>query len=242
MFRRRWTRRKGGELDLGDPASVPCRRASPRLADPGVRGLLHRRRRAHLVDVGGGGFRVETRRPLQRCADYRVRFAEPGSSLGFAAEPVWSQLVRTETDRGRNVHPVYAAGFRFTHSLDSEHRRALGDFVKDRAERPVANRRPPRYLLRRGTDAELTATVPFSVRELSLSGLLLESAGLEEVKGDAVALTLHLPASPIDLAAKVVNARRLPGTARAGVAFEALDDRQWRALDGFVSGRLSEGT
>lgn len=238
VLRRRRTRKLGTELDLGDPASFPCRRTSPRLQDPELEGVLHRHRQAQLIDLGGGGFRVESSEPLRRSADYRVRFCKPGVSLRYAAELVWTRLVRTEQRADGNVHPVYAAGFRYPTSLDAGQRRTLGEFVKEFAERPVAHRKPPRYAMRGGTRAELIAAVPFTVRELSLSGMLVESAGLEEVAGDRFAVTLGLPAAPLELAARVVGAGRRGGSTRAGIAFDALSAQQSEALDGFLTGQL----
>lgn len=243
MFRRRFSaqpKQETPELDLGDPASVDCQRRHPRLVDPQLSGRVQRRHPADLVDVSGGGLKLETEEPVRRDCRYHVDLDESAPMLTFEAEPVWNRLVRTEGDGAADVRPVYAAGFKFPEALDSEHRRALGQFVKERAERALPERQPPRYAMPEGTQAELLCESEFRVRSLSLSGMLLEADSLPEGQGALLELRLDLPEEDLHLRGRVVNRRDEPrGPARAGVEFSSMTYAQRDTLDRFLAARLS---
>ena len=143
-------RNAGYEMDLGDPASSPCRRRLPApararcewlaRASPSCRAHRHRSRRG-------------TRR--------RARAGEPAArTTGFVSSPV---RVASRSTRSRcgtvwcvpkalpdpavTCAPSMLAGFQFSEPLDATRRRHLGHYLRRHATHAIVRRKPLRYAM-----------------------------------------------------------------------------------------------
>ncbi|HVS14044.1 MAG TPA: PilZ domain-containing protein [Thermoanaerobaculia bacterium] len=224
-------------------------RRHPRLSRPGVKGRLPLMTTARLIDLSLGGAGVLTEAPLSAARSYLLVFDDGNERFEREARVVWNRpaVVGDEARRSYRVGVAFEDG-----SIDAiaellefinRHEGAdeTGPFAPA-AEDWTATRTATRYQLRDVQSLRILADHAYDIRNLSLSGMLIETRVplRPEMR---VALVLELPDGEVRTVARVVTVT--PRSAdraapyRAGVEFVELDDADRDRLEAFLQRHAS---
>jgi Tfp pilus assembly protein PilZ len=210
-------------------------RREERFAVEGVRGSLIVTADARVTNLGLDGLGIETRTPLEVGRTYALSLSRPDRQLRTAGRVVWCSLVRTERESSE-VLPIYRAGVRFVETL-TEKAAEVEAFLDDNTVAGTEKRKFGRFRLSRDKAATVGAEAEFVVREMSLSGMLIETDLALRVD------TLHrmeirLPELSFAAQVRIARAEELDEAPEAGgkllrlgVEFLELDDAALASLE-----------
>ena len=234
----------------------PDRRRKPRFDVEGVRGGVRLPMDARVVDLSLDGFGVETDRWLQVGRRYTVSLPADDGIIRLSGTVAWCRLARTvKLDDGERA-PVYKAGIEF-HELDGvevEHIESLltlsassrsdgtGPSVRIGLGEPVSGR----FRSRREEAVNVAFEHTFSVRKISLSGLLIEADLLPDIDAQ-FEIALEIDHELLEATVRVASIERTPGKegaeeARIGLEFVELDAEQRRRLRELVQREMASSS
>lgn len=220
-------------------------RRHPRRNVRDLSGTLLRVHTAQVIDIGLLGLAVRTSSPLSVGRAYRVRLDEPPQALELSGTVRWCHFAQVRKGEADDVVAVYDSGIALDGVLT-----ALGleleAIARRRGDVDTERRTATRFAPREPLTARLEAVYDFGVRELSLSGMLIETPLSPRM--DAVFdLVLDLGGEPFPAQGRVVDIAEIDasdGTLRfrVGVEFVAPEPEQRRRLEAFTrEGRREPG-
>jgi len=209
----------------------------------GIGGRLVVPMEVQVVNLSLGGMALETNDYLQFGRRYNVNLDNGGQRISLVATVAWCKLRRTEKNRSGEVMPVYRAGLRFQ-VLGGERLHELWEIIRSHAVVEVDESVFGRFSPELPERVELDSDYRFSVRRLSLSGMLIETDFVPELEA-RLPLEVMLPDSQWEALVRVASVpclgRRSTGElTQIGVEFCGLDPESRSALQAYIAGFLEE--
>ncbi len=215
------------------------RRRHKRHAVESVTGTFQFSTEARVLNMSLDGMSLEASSPLKIGRVYRLRLEQNNRSLPLEGTVVWCTLIRTRRDDRGEVQPVYRAGIHLNDVLSGRAQK-LRDFIHQNAIVSLENRMFGRFRLEDERSADLSLEAEFVLRELSASGMLIESDVAPEVGTDCH-LEVELGELRFDATAHVTRMERISPTEAEGlermllgIQFHELSESSRKALDGFL--------
>lgn len=219
------------------------RRRHRRYEIVGLDGRLVVPMEVQVVNLSLGGMALETNDYLHFGRRYGVNLDNGGRRVSLEASVAWCKLRGTEKNQLGEVLPVYRAGLRFQ-VLSGERLHELWETIRDHAvvevDESVFGRfspEPPKVI-------ELDSDYRFSVRKLSLSGMLIETDFVPELEA-RLPLRVALQKGPWKALARVASVpylgRRSTGElTQIGLEFCDLTAEKRSALQAYIASHLDE--
>lgn len=206
----------------------------------GVQGTLAYNLDAKVLNVSLTGMAIETRTMLKVGGNYHLKIAREGEPLRVKADVRWCHLVRTERLENGEVTPLYKAGIDFRSILDDKARQML-QFIEENIVVELDQRLFGRFHLAGDSSVDLDTDEEFTVRKISLSGMLIET-GFTPRADQEFEIEIRPNGEPIEARIRVANVRQVSGEesrTEAGVEFLELGDVDRRRLEKVIE-RLLE--
>jgi hypothetical protein len=224
-------------------AETLSRRRHQRFEVAGLGGRLVVPMEVQVVDLSLGGMALETNGYLQFGRRYSVHLENGGRRATLIATVAWCKLRGTKKNPAGEVVPVYRAGLRFQ-VLAGERLHELWEIIRDHAVVEVDDSVFGRFVPERPRVVELDSDYKFSVRKLSLSGMLIETDFVPELEA-RLPLDVSLPGSPWEALARIVSVpnlgrRSIGELTQVGVEFCGLDSESRSALKAYIAGHLDD--
>ncbi|MDH3255811.1 MAG: PilZ domain-containing protein [Acidobacteriota bacterium] len=150
------------------------RRENTRYPVEGVRGTFLFTTDAQVLNMSLDGMSIETSSPLKVGRQYSLKLEEHGNALPLRGVVVWCSLVKTTRSERGEIKPVYKAGIHFEDLLTKK-ASDLKEFIRHNAVISLENRLFGRFRIEPQQSADLSFEADFSVRQLSMSGMLIET-------------------------------------------------------------------
>jgi len=217
------------------------RRRYSRRAVEGVRGSFLLAADAKVVNMSLTGLALETATYLHVGRDYQVKLRFEEEALDLSGKIVWCTLVKTEKQPSGEVVPVYRAGVRFD-SMLTEQGEQLANFLQSDSDARLAERITGRIRMPGRAGSELEVIVPFSVIELSASGMRIATPVRLEVDAQHP-LELQFGSTEFATRARVVHCEGDPlGTHPmiAGIEFLEISDESREELQQLIIQQVIE--
>jgi Tfp pilus assembly protein PilZ len=200
-----------------------------------------------VLDISIGGVSIRADRRLNIGTDYVLRLENKGVSLKLRGTVVWASLSGSAPDKSGNVIPIYTAGMQI---MDNSYETMQGiarfiDESKKDIEEPVdlykmsGLRLYARVPLGDVDKAVLNSMETYSVKILSLGGMLIESGQAMEAEAVLPMEIMFAPDRSITVKSRIVSC--LPRRAadaelyNIGVEFIELEDKDRELLEEFLS-------
>ena len=219
------------------------RRRHRRFEVAGLGGRLVVPMEVRVVNLSLGGMALETNDYLQFGRRYSVNLDNGGRRVTLVATVAWCRLRSTKKNPSGEVVPVYRAGLRFQ-VLAGERLHELWEIIRDHAVVEVDDSVFGRFAPEQPKVVELDSDYRFSVRKLSLSGMLIETDFVPELEA-RLPLEVMLRNSPWKALARVASVPNLGRRAigeltQVGVEFYGLDSESRAALKAYIAGFLDD--
>jgi Tfp pilus assembly protein PilZ len=194
-----------------------------------------------ILDIGLGGLALRADKRLNIGGRYLLKLEVNKKLLSVNCEVAWARMTGTKK-AAKDVVPIYTAGMKFV-GLSPENLSELRSFVEaigdQREAREDERRKYPRFPARTPGMALLNFPADYSVRTISLSGMLIESAEPAE-RESRVPMVLSLQdGRRIDFLGRVVSCEPKdeagPGRYHIGIEFIELTDAALEALAAFIA-------
>ena len=224
-------------------ANPEGRRRFPRYEVVGLGGRLVVPMEVRVVNLSLGGMALETNDYLQFGRQYSVNLDNGGRRITLVATVAWCKLRRTKKNRSGDVVPVYRAGLRFQ-VLSGERLHELWEIIRSHAVVEVDDSVFGRFAPEQAKVVELDSDYGFSVRKLSLSGMLIETDFVPELES-RLPLEVLLPESRWEAMARVASVpnlgrRSIGEPTQVGVEFCGLDLRSRSELRAYLAGYMHD--
>ncbi|MEW6109431.1 MAG: PilZ domain-containing protein [Nitrospirota bacterium] len=158
----------------------------------------------NVVNISIDGTAIETTKRLNIGNQYSLKIKYRDDVLNIKGVVVWSILKRTETRKTGEAVPVYKAGIRFTNIL-SENSTGLLKFIEENRTETIEKRLlGVRFKINKIEDAEINCPHEYTVKKLSLSGMLIESENLFDVDS-AHEMEIYFDEKLLSVVGRVVN-------------------------------------
>jgi hypothetical protein len=213
------------------------RRRSKRYNVDTIHGNLLYSADINIVDISLGGVAIETSKRLNISKEYSLKIKYKDSILNLRGIIVWSLLSRTKTQKTGEVIPVYKAGMKFAHSMD-EKTRELMKFIEENKTETIEKRMlAVRFKIKKVDDAIIDHTYEYKIKQISLSGMLIETDNSFDVESRCV-MELVLDNSTLSLVGRVVNCVEFTTENiilyHIGIEFVEISDEDKSYLKGFL--------
>lgn len=218
------------------------RRCYPRYEVTDLTGSLVVPVTIEVLNLSLGGMAVETSSCLQFGREYTLKLdGGDGLEVSLSGSVAWCSLRRTSRSGSGEVVPIYRAGLKFA-SLDSEYSQGLWNLIQSHAVVDIEDSVLGRFKVEMPSATQLGSSYDFSVRKLSLAGILIETDFAPRVDAN-FQLQLRLGHIPWQSKARVVSIPtgaepEKSGLVRVGLEFVGLGRREVAQLRSFLDTRL----
>lgn len=219
------------------------RRRSARYAMDHVRGVLHFSADARVLNMSLSGAALETSIPMRLGRTYTMTICDrAGQELKLQGEVVRCRLRALAKGEGHDSAPVYEAGMHFGGTL-TDAATDLLRFLERSAIVEVGQRILGRFILTAGAMAKIDSGLPFLVKSISLSGMLIETeiahpvGATFDLEIDLAGQTLHARGR-IAFSQQVKRVNR-PALAALGVEFVDLEPETQEMLGALIQRELA---
>ncbi|MCP3959191.1 MAG: PilZ domain-containing protein [bacterium] len=191
-----------------------------------------------VLDMSLTGLRIESPIALSVGAKYNLTLRREYDVIQLQTDLQWCRLVRTEPDALGEAAPVYEVGLDYQEVLSQKARELLG-FLQHNVVIELERREAFGYFCKAGEEPTEAPHQEFVVKQLSFSGVLIETEPMPEVD-TAYSLEMHLDRLVLEVDGKVIHAERVPhptldSVCEAGIAFENLSPEAQQALEEMVA-------
>ncbi|HEB75759.1 MAG TPA: PilZ domain-containing protein [Nitrospirae bacterium] len=149
------------------------RRKNKRYDVEGIEGCLTFVLNVRILNMSLDGMAVESNHMISVNKEYTIKVNHKDELLDLRGRVIWSKLYRTVVSDEGDVVPIYRAGIRFEGVL-SEKTLSLLEFIEKSRILTLEKRILGRFNLKSG-DAHMQCPHNFTVKKISLSGMLIES-------------------------------------------------------------------
>ena len=129
---------------------------------------------ARVLNISMGGLAVRTQTQLAIGRGYRFRLGREGDAVQLSGSVRWCRLAGTERREDGDIVPVYEAGISFDDVLSGKAEQLLL-FMEQNIIVDLKRRISGRFQVERDNPVELESHSGFEVRQISLSGMMIES-------------------------------------------------------------------
>ena len=191
-----------------------------------------------VLDMSLTGLRIESPLALGTGGRYNLTLRREHEMIQLHTDLQWCRLARTEPDAMGEPSPVYEVGFDFSEVISQKARELLG-FLQHNVVIELERRDAFGYCHRAHEDPEDASYQEFVVKQLSFSGMLIETFPQLEVDADYT-MELHLDRLELRALGKVIHAEIVTRDGEepiceAGVAFSDLEPEAQEALEEMVA-------
>lgn len=196
-----------------------------------------------VIDMSLQGMKIESSRRLDVGRKYSIRIGKKGEMIGLSGLVVWCTLSRTTNSTEGEFVPVYQAGIEYEGILSGKAGELL-EFLKHNAVIKLEDRIFGRFKCNLDGPVNLDSQYEFLVKQISLSGMLIESELLPDVES-FFDMELKAAGDAIPIKGRVVHAQRIKenkeaNLAHIGVEFIDLSSDALNVLDGFIKNELNK--
>ncbi|VAX27220.1 hypothetical protein MNBD_NITROSPIRAE02-1651, partial [hydrothermal vent metagenome] len=186
------------------------------------------------------GMAVEANHMISVNKEYTIKANHNGEILNLKGQVVWSKLYKTIVSPEGEVIPIYRAGIKFEDVL-SEKTLSLLKFIEKNRILTLEKRILGRVNLKPG-DAHIQCPHNFTVRKISLSGMLIESDTPLKIGSEfLMTLTKTEDGKEVSVKGRVASLFE-PETSdapyRIGIEFVSLTDRDRAILKEYIDSLL----
>ena len=219
------------------------RRRYPRYEVVGLGGNLVVPMEVRVLNLSLGGMALETHDYLRFGRHYTVNLDHLGRRVTLVATVAWCKLRGTRKQSSGEVAPVYRAGLRFQ-VLSGERLQELWEIIRGHAVVEVDDSVFGRFAPEQPQVVELDSDYRFSVRKLSLSGMLIETDFVPQLES-LLPLEVLLPERRWEAVARVASVpnlgrRSIGEPAQVGVEFRGLDRHSRSELRSYLESCLGK--
>lgn len=150
------------------------RRTNARYEVEGVKGSFLFTTGARVLNLSLDGMSLETNSPLKIGREYSLRLDEGSHHMPLKGTVVWCTLVKTARDERGDVQPIFRAGVHFADIMSGK-ANELRSFIHKNAVLSLENRLFGRFRIEAEQPADLSLEAEFTVHQISLSGMLVET-------------------------------------------------------------------
>ncbi|MBI5639500.1 MAG: PilZ domain-containing protein [Nitrospirae bacterium] len=133
-----------------------------------------------VIDISVGGISLKADRRLNIGCEYSLKIEDSGRLITIKGIVVWSSMSGTRQGPKGDVIPIYTAGLKFTNVL-SDRISELIHFIEDHKIDGELRLSGLRFNIDDPERAILNIPADYKVKEISLSGMLIESAQALEI-------------------------------------------------------------
>ncbi len=221
------------------------RRTHTRYQVEGIKGSFLFTTDARVLNLSLDGMSLETNNPLKIGREYSLRLDEGDQHVPLKGTVVWCTLVKTTRDPRGDVQPVYRAGVHFADVMSGK-ANELRSFIHKNAVISLENRLFGRFRIEAARPADLSLEAKFSVRQISLSGMLVETKVAPPVDTEC-GLDVQIGGIEFSAAARIARVERLTddgddlidGSVHLGIEFLELSEESRLTLESFIGTELS---
>lgn len=222
------------------------RRHKVRFDVEGLQGGVRLPADARIVDLGFGGLGVETDRWLQVGRGYTVNLPTGGTALRVLGTVAWCRLARTVKNRQGESTPLYKAGIEFR-DPDPATVDALESLLSSSARVGMEQDQLRGHFRHRRDEAiDVELGHPFTVRKLSLTGMLVE-AGFVPSPEERFRIELRVGDKELEAMVRVAyvepdTGADEPPSARIGLELLDLDGERKKVLREIIRSEVASST
>ena len=185
------------------------------------------------------GMSIETGNPLKVGREYSLDLDRDGMPIKLSGKVVWCTLVRTTRDERGDVLPIYRAGIHFEDVITGKAGRLL-DFIHQNAIVSLEKRLFGRFRVETDQSADLGFEADFRVRQISVSGMLVETDIAPPVD-TRCRMDISLGSLSFTTEVRVVRVQTIEHAAplfSLGVQFTRLEPDARDSLEAFIEAEL----
>jgi len=130
---------------------------------------------ARVLNISMGGLAVRTQTQLTIGRGYRFRLGRENEAVQLTGSVRWCRLAGTERQEDGDIVPVYEAGISFDDVLTGK-AEELRQFMEQNIIVDLRRRVSGRFKVEADSPVELESHSEFDVKQISLSGMLIEGA------------------------------------------------------------------
>ena len=149
-------------------------RRHPRFATQNLPGRITFSVDAQVLNISLSGIGVRTSIALHVGRRYGFRLGQEPNAILVSGNVVWCRLAQTHRRSGSDVEPVYHAGFAFSDVI-SEKTMRLFELIEQSKPTDLRRRIFGRFKVAKDQSIALESKSEFLVKQISLSGMLIES-------------------------------------------------------------------
>lgn len=196
-----------------------------------------------VLDMSVQGMKVESSRRLDVGRKYSIKIGQGNDLVKLIGSVVWCTLLRTRSTVVGEFIPVYQAGVEFDGML-SEKAGELLDFLKHNAVIKLEDRIFGRFKCNLDEPVNLDCEYDFLVKQISLSGMLIESEIIPDVDS-LFNMELKTAGDGIPVKGRVVYVDTIKDVpdcklANIGIEFMDLSASALKVLAGFIKDELNK--
>ncbi len=219
------------------------RRTNARYQVEGINGSFLFTTGARVLNLSLDGMSIETNSPLKIGREYSLRLDEGSHHMPLKGTVVWCTLVKTARDGRGEIQPVFRAGVHFADIMSSK-ANELRSFIHKNAVLSLENRLFGRFRIEAERPADLSLEAEFTVHQISLSGMLVETKVAPPVDTQCQ-LVVEVGSVKFEAAARIVRVERqdaggetIAGPAFVGIEFTELSKESTLTLESFIQTEL----
>ena len=199
-----------------------------------------------IIDISLGGIALKADRRLNIGNEYILKIDEKGLHISLKATVVWASLHQSIKSANGDLVPIYAVGMKFNESSNEKISELIKFIAPDKHKDQVAGevrkandlRFHMRFHVGDGGKAVLTCPENYSIRTVSMSGMLIETGNVLKVE-EKISLEISLPENnTINSHGRVVSCTPVkdnPEHYAIGIEFLNMPPDNSRLLGRFIS-------
>ncbi len=216
------------------------RRKNRRYDVDGIEGCLTFVLNVKILNMSLDGMAVEANHMISVNKEYTIKAYHNGEILNLRGKVIWSKLYKTIVSPEGEVIPIYRAGIKFEDVL-SEKTLSLLKFIEKNRILTLEKRILGRFNLKPG-DAHIQCPHNFTVRKISLSGMLIESEPPLEIDSEfLMTLTKTDDGKEVSVKGRVASLfepEHSDAPYRIGIEFVSLADSDKAVLREYIDSLL----
>ncbi len=197
---------------------------------------------ARVVDISLEGLSIQVGEPLQVGQSYQLSLRHQERAVPIEGAVAWCSLLDTRQNEAGELESIYRVGIHIEKILSG---RALNlyKFIEEQAVVDAGMGVFGCFTVEPGEGLPVGLVADFSVRKISLSGMVFETDSRPEV-GSVIQMRLLLGERELEAQGRIVRAERVEPSAgfsftQIAVEFVELADESWRAFADYIRGRLT---
>ncbi len=197
------------------------RRHSPRYQVHDIEGCFQYRLRCQVLDLSIAGMSVQSTSRLNVGRRYIFKLHNGNKEVEIPGTVVWCVLQGTQKNDHGEVQPLYRAGVGFQDVL-SPRAHTLAALIQENMLVEPDSRLFGRFRPRNGDTLQLDAEEPFTVVQLSATGMLVRSRVMPDLE-TVIPVELNLRGQAFHASVRVVNVQPDAAGGAATLGLELLD-------------------